>query len=130
MGNQSTTEGEVVLTFRLDKNHQRRLAPGWKYDFKTTPKAACPHDRNQPFDCRPIRWYNLQINLNLMSLFTDLPQRTKLLIVASAMFLITLSMGLLVFGTNIISDENSFYGTAKSSTRADMLYIQPTEGGH
>ena len=65
-----------------------------------------------------------------MSIFTDLPQRTKLLIVASAMFLITLSMGLLVFGTNVISDENSLYNTAKNSTRADMLYINPTESDH
>ena len=62
-----------------------------------------------------------------MSIFTDLPQRTKLLIVASAMFLITLSLGLLVFGTNVIGVENSLYDRAKQSTRADMLYTHPTE---
>lgn len=65
-----------------------------------------------------------------MDLFNSLSLRSKMLIVASAMFLITLSLGLLVFGTNVITDENALYNTAKSSTRADMLYIHPTEESH
>lgn len=65
-----------------------------------------------------------------MDIFTALPQRTKVLIVASSLFLISLSLGLLVFGTNVITQENSLFDSAKNSTKADMLYIQPTEGGH
>jgi len=65
-----------------------------------------------------------------MDLFTGLPQRTKVVIVASSLFLITLSLGLLVFGTNVITDENSLLETTKETMRADMLYIHPMEGGH
>lgn len=65
-----------------------------------------------------------------MDVFTSLPQRTKVLIVASSLFLISLSLGLLVFGTNVITHENELLDTAKSVVRADMLYVHPTEGGH
>ena len=111
--------GEGALTFHLDRNRKRMVVTGWGKPVQ-----------NSLIDQNYLSCYNVQINLNLMSLFTDLPQRTKLLIVASAMFLITLSMGLLVFGTNLISPENSLYDMAKGSVRADMLYIQPEEGGH
>lgn len=64
-----------------------------------------------------------------MDIFTGLPQRTKILIVASSLFLITLSMGLLVFGTNVITEENSLFEKTREATRADMLYIHPMEEG-
>ncbi|MFA6023706.1 MAG: hypothetical protein WC777_00610 [Candidatus Gracilibacteria bacterium] len=65
-----------------------------------------------------------------MDAFATLSQRSKILIVTVSLFLVTISLGLLVFGTNILSHENSLLEQAKNSTRADMLYIHPTEGGH
>lgn len=65
-----------------------------------------------------------------MDVFHTLSQRTRVLIVASSLFLLTLTLGLLVFGTNIVSHENALLEQAKNSTRADMLYIHPTDGGH
>lgn len=65
-----------------------------------------------------------------MDVFHTLSQRTKVLIVTSSLFLVTITLGLLVFGTNIISHDNALLEQAKNSTRADMLYIHPTEGGH
>lgn len=65
-----------------------------------------------------------------MDVFKTLSQRMKLLIVASSLFLLSLSVGLLVFGTNVISDENSLLKNAHHSTRADMLYSPPSEVGH
>lgn len=65
-----------------------------------------------------------------MDVFHTLSQRTKVLIVASSLFLVTITLGLLVFGTNIISHDNALLEQAKNSTRADMLYIHPTDGGH
>ncbi len=65
-----------------------------------------------------------------MDVFHTLSQRTKVMIVASSLFLVTLSLGLLVFGTNSVTHENGLLEQAKNSTRADMLYIHPTDGGH
>lgn len=72
---------------------------------------------------------NLKQN-HLMDVFSTLSQRTKVLIVASSLFLVTITLGLLVFGTNIVSHENALLEQAKNSTRADMLYVHPTDGGH
>ena len=75
--------------------------------------------------------YNAVLSLKQnMDVFHTLSQRTKVLIVTSSLFLVTITLGLLVFGTNIISHDNSLLEQAKNSTRADMLYIHPTEGGH
>lgn len=65
-----------------------------------------------------------------MDAFSTLSQRSKLLIVSCSVFLMTLSIGLLVFGSSVVSDENSLLEKAKNSTRADMLYIHPTDSGH
>lgn len=65
-----------------------------------------------------------------MDVFSTLSQRTKVLIVASSLFLVTITLGLLVFGTNIVSHENALLEQAKDSTRADMLYVHPTDSGH
>jgi len=64
-----------------------------------------------------------------MDAFRSLSQKTKVLIVLSAMFLFTLSMGVLIFGANNLTPENSFMEQAISGSRADMLYNSlPTEG--
>jgi hypothetical protein len=65
-----------------------------------------------------------------MDVFSTLSHRTKILIVASSLFLVTLSLGLLVFGTNFISADNALLEEATHSTRADMLYSHPSEEGH
>jgi hypothetical protein len=65
-----------------------------------------------------------------MDVFQTLSQRTKILIVTSSLFLVTLSLGLLVFGTNFISSDSDMLEEATGVTRADMLYMHPTEGGH
>jgi hypothetical protein len=64
-----------------------------------------------------------------MNIFKSLSIRTKLMIVASSLFLVTLSMGILVFGSNSLMQENSLIDQASDSSKADMLYVQP-EGGH
>lgn len=75
-------------------------------------------------------YYTITQNKTLMDVFSTLSQRSKVLIVSCSVFLVTLSLGLLVFGTGAVSDENSLLEKAKNSTRADMLYIHPTDGGH
>ncbi len=65
-----------------------------------------------------------------MDVFTSLSHRTKVLIVASSLFLLSLSVGLLVFGSNMVSSENELLDQAKNATRADMLYVQPSDEGH
>jgi len=63
-----------------------------------------------------------------MDAFRSLSQKTKVLVVLSAMFLFTLSMGVLIFGANNLTPENSFMEQAVSGSRADMLYNSlPTE---
>ncbi|MFA4814778.1 MAG: hypothetical protein WC924_04840 [Candidatus Gracilibacteria bacterium] len=62
-----------------------------------------------------------------MDVFSTLSQRTKVAIIASSLFLVTITLGLLVFGTNIVSRENALLEKARESTRADMLYIHPVE---
>ncbi|MFA5854981.1 MAG: hypothetical protein WC846_01665 [Candidatus Gracilibacteria bacterium] len=63
-----------------------------------------------------------------MDAFRGLSQKTKMLIILSAMFLFTLSVGVLVFGANNLTPENSFVEQAISGSRADMLYNSlPTE---
>lgn len=60
-----------------------------------------------------------------MDIFRGLSIRSKLMIVASSLFLLTLSMGLLVFGSNSLTQENSLIDQAKGSAQADMLYVHP-----
>ncbi len=63
-----------------------------------------------------------------MDIFKSLSIRTKLMIVASSLFLVTLSIGILVFGSNGLMQENSLIDQASDSSKADMLYVQPEEG--
>lgn len=67
---------------------------------------------------------------NLMDAFKSLSQKSKIMIVSSAMFLLTLSIGVLVFGSEALTSENSLIKGLKGSIQADMLYSTPTEGAH
>jgi len=64
-----------------------------------------------------------------MNLFKSLSAKTRLTIVASSLFLFTLSMGLLVFGSNSLTSESSIIEQAKNSSQADMLYVHPSPEG-
>ena len=65
-----------------------------------------------------------------MDAFKGLSQRTKLMIVASTLFLLTLSVGVLVFGSDNLTQESSLLEKAKGSVQADMLYSHPTDAHH
>ena len=60
-----------------------------------------------------------------MDVFTGLKQNTKALIVASALFLLSLSFSLLIFGENVISPANHLIEEAQEAAKADLLYVQP-----
>ena len=65
-----------------------------------------------------------------MDAFKSLSQKSKIMIVSSALFLLTLSIGVLVFGSEALTSENSLINGLKGSIQADMLYSTPTEGAH
>ncbi len=65
-----------------------------------------------------------------MDAFKGLSQRTKIMIVASTLFLLTLSVGVLVFGSDNLTSESSLFEKAKGSVQADMLYSPPTDAAH
>jgi hypothetical protein len=73
--------------------------------------------------------YNVPIDIknSNMDVFTSLSQRTKVVIVASALFLLITAVGLLVFGDNIVTDESDLLQQAQGAVRADMLYSHPAE---
>jgi len=60
-----------------------------------------------------------------MDVFTSLRFRIKLLIVTSAVFLLSLSMGILIFGENVLNYENRLLEQVKEAAHADMLYVHP-----
>lgn len=62
-----------------------------------------------------------------MDVFSSLSERAKILIIAGTLFIVTLSIGLIVFGGNIISDDNQMIRQLKNSIQADMLYIHPEQ---
>lgn len=65
-----------------------------------------------------------------MNAFKGFTQKTKMMIVASTLFLLTLSVGVLVFGADNLTSETSLLEKAKGSVQADMLYSQPTDAAH
>ncbi len=66
-----------------------------------------------------------------MDTFKALSQKTKLMIIASSLFLLTLSIGMLVFGQSQLTEENSALQQFHNTVQADMLYVHPSEGvGH
>lgn len=65
-----------------------------------------------------------------MDAFKGLSQRTKMMIVASTLFLLTLSVGVLVFGSDNLTSESSLLLKAKGSVQADMLYSTPMDAAH
>ncbi len=60
-----------------------------------------------------------------MDAFTSLSERAKVMIVAGTLFVLTLSIGLIVFGENIFSMESGIMKDLKGSIQADMLYVHP-----
>lgn len=64
----------------------------------------------------------------LMDTFSSLSQRAKLLIISSTLFIISLSLGFLVFGSNALTHENDLLKAAQHSAKADMLFVDPSAG--
>lgn len=64
-----------------------------------------------------------------MDAFTSLSERAKVMIVAGALFVVTLSMGLIIFGENMLSTESGIMKGLKGSIHADMLYVHPEAHG-
>lgn len=60
-----------------------------------------------------------------MDVFTSLSQRSKIMIVASGLFLLVMATGMLVFGDNILTGESELLQEAQHAVRADMLYSHP-----
>lgn len=65
-----------------------------------------------------------------MDAFRSLSQKAKILIVLSSLFIFTISLGVLVFGAENLMPENALIEKASETSRADMLYIEPTEAEH
>lgn len=63
-----------------------------------------------------------------MDVFSSLTQRTKIIVVTSALFLLSMSLSLLVFGGNISSHDAELIHAAKEGIKADMLYVHHTLG--
>jgi hypothetical protein len=59
-----------------------------------------------------------------MDVFSDLSRKTKLAIVASTLFLLTLSASVLMFGGGMHMEEELLHH-AREATRTDMLYSHP-----
>ena len=64
-----------------------------------------------------------------MNTFKALSIRTRLMVVASGLFLLTLSLGLMVFGQEGLTSENSALEQLHNTVQADMLYPHVTTGG-
>ncbi len=60
-----------------------------------------------------------------MNTFSALSQRVKVGLISISLFLLSMSLGLLVFGENGISGENLMLPHAKEAAKADLLYIEP-----
>lgn len=60
-----------------------------------------------------------------MDAFTGLSDRAKVMIVAGAVFVVTFSIGIIVFGDNIVSMESGIMKDLNGSVQADMLYVHP-----
>jgi hypothetical protein len=65
-----------------------------------------------------------------MEPFRRLSQHMKFGIIVSALFLFTLSLGILVFGADGLSQGHELIEQAKGSVQADMLYSHPTGASH
>ncbi len=63
-----------------------------------------------------------------MNTFNSLKQRTKLLIVVSGLFLLTFSLGFLVFGHNSLGLESHLIHEASEGVKADLFYSHPGLG--
>lgn len=63
-----------------------------------------------------------------MNTYNSLKQKTKLLIVVSGLFLLTMSFGLLVFGHNSLGLESHLIHEASEGVKADLFYAHPGLG--
>lgn len=59
-----------------------------------------------------------------MDVFSSLSRKTKLAILSSTLFLLTLAFSVLMFGGEMEMDEGTL-DHAREATRADMLYSHP-----
>lgn len=65
-----------------------------------------------------------------MNIFSNLSQRVKLLIISSSLFIVSLALGFLVFGSNGLSVGHEFMEAAQSAAKADILYFDPQASAH
>lgn len=65
-----------------------------------------------------------------MDIFSSLSQLNKIIIVTSALFMLSLSFALLVFGDNLDARDAELIHAAKEGIRADMLYVHNIGQGH
>lgn len=66
-----------------------------------------------------------------MDTFDSLSQRAKTAIVASAFFLLSLSVGFIVFGENLVHEEQEqWIEHAMENAKASVLFSAPQEIGH
>lgn len=65
-----------------------------------------------------------------MNTFNSLKQSTKLLIVVSGLFLLSLSAGALVFGHNSLGEESHLIHEASEGLKADLFYSHHGLDGH
>jgi hypothetical protein len=62
-----------------------------------------------------------------MDVFSSFGKNTRRLILVSSLFLLSLSLGLLFFGHNSISEESHLIHEVHGSAKADLLYSHPDE---
>ncbi len=60
-----------------------------------------------------------------MDAFTSLSERAKVMIISGSLFVVTLAIGLIVFGENMATMESGIMKDLKGSIHADMLYVHP-----
>jgi hypothetical protein len=62
-----------------------------------------------------------------MDVFASLKDRTQIIILTSSFFILTLAIGLLVFGDSFFHVDAHLIEAVKESVKADMLYSTPGE---
>jgi hypothetical protein len=72
-----------------------------------------------------VLYYIGSINPPKMNVFTGLKQNTKVMIVASALFLLSLSFSLLIFGHNVLTPANHLIHEVHEAAKADLLFVRP-----
>ena len=60
-----------------------------------------------------------------MNAFNRLSSMQKVVVVASALFLLSFSLSILVFGENFVTHDHHLMEQVQESVKADMLYSNP-----